>query len=57
VSSADDLNWYLEVAAPHDPIARFRRTAIDALADFKALASQDSFSRMRDAVMALDEKL
>jgi hypothetical protein len=55
VATGDDLTWHLESASADDPIARFRRTALDAHAVFKALAFQDSLSGLRDAVMALDE--
>jgi hypothetical protein len=53
--SARDWNWPVEVASEHDPIARFRRAVLDAQASFEALATQDSLSSLRHAVLALDE--
>ena len=55
VATGDDLNWHLEAAGADDPIARFRRTALEAHAVFKGLVFQDSLSGVRDAVIALDE--
>jgi hypothetical protein len=53
--SAGDLRWHVEAASQDDPIARFRRTVLDAQASFEALATQDSLSSLRNAVLALDE--
>jgi hypothetical protein len=55
VSNGEDLNRHLESASWDEPIARFRRAALEAHAQFEALALQDSLSSVRDAVMALDE--
>ena len=51
---ANELNWHVEAASEHDPIARFRRSVLDAQASFEALASHDSLSSLRDDVIALD---
>jgi hypothetical protein len=55
VSTDDELGQICQVDDRTVRVGRFRRAAADALAVFDALASQQSPTTLRNAVMGLDE--